>query len=203
MQCFFFTLISGCKPLDICFVVDTSVSVFPDEWDDLRQFLADTVSGFKIIGPNDVQIGYVTYSHFAQLSAPLNRYTSRQAAIDGAWNDITHLNASTKTDLGLSMGASGCFGGAGDRFDKDNLAILLTDGRSQTAVTAAAAQLRAVAKVIAIGIDLADETQLADIAGDPTLWFKVPQFTDLAGEVSTLMQASCGKLSAVCDIKSW
>lgn len=185
-------MLTDCNDLDVCFIVDTSISVFPDEWDDLRQFIQDTISTLEV-GPTKSQIGYVTYSHVAVLSAPLNKYTSQAAAIAGVWNDIAHLNASTKTDKGLQMGASGCFGGAGDRSGYDNLAIVLTDGKSHTDVVAASAALRAVAKVVAVGIDGADVNQLKQMVNyDDSLWFKVPTFAELTGQVATLMESSCG-----------
>ena len=107
---------------------------------------------------------------------------------------MPHLNASTKSDQGLLKGANGCFGGTGDRAGYDNLAIIATDGRSHTSVTSAAATLRNVAKVVAVGIDGAVESQLSDmVGGDPALWFKVASFSDLSGQVSTLMESSCSE----------
>lgn len=179
--------------MDICFIIDTSVSVFPDEWYDLREFIADMVSGMTI-GPSDMRVGYITYSNVAKVSATLDRYATRDAAIAGAWNDILHLNASTRTNKGLLLASSHCFGGPGDRAAYDNLAILLTDGRSSVSVTDAAATLRGVAKVIGVGVDMAVESQLRDVVGgDDSLWFKVPRFTDLNAEVPTLLAATCGE----------
>ena len=57
----------------MCFIIDTSVSVSSEEWDEARQFLEDVIRGFKVVGPNDVQIGFVTYSHLALTSALLNK----------------------------------------------------------------------------------------------------------------------------------
>lgn len=180
--------------MDVCFVIDTSISVFPDEWIDLRHFVQDIVRALDI-GPTKSQIGYVTYSHVAQLSAPLNKYTTQDAAIAGAWNDIVHLNASTKTDRGLLLGANGCFRGPGDRPDYDNICIVVTDGKSHTSITAASAALRKIAKVVAVGVDGANEGQLSEIVGhDKSMWFKVPTFKQLPGLVSPLLESASGKI---------
>lgn len=188
---------SGCRSQDICFIIDTSVSVFPNEWNDLRQFVADVVSGM-VVGLDDAHIGYVTYSHTAELSAALDRYSSTQAAITGIWNDVRHLNASTKTDLGLSLGTSGCFSGPGDRADTENLAILITDGKSYTDILNSSAALRKVARVVAVGIDRANEEQLRTIVDyDDRHWLKVADFGELFDRVSTLLQISCGMLGAI------
>lgn len=163
----------------------------PTEWDDLRRFIQATVETL-VIGPLDTQVGFVTYSHIAQVSAALNRYATRDAVVAGIWNDITHLNASTKTDQGLALAATQCFGAVGDRFDHDNLAILLTDGRSHTLIESASNTLRAVADIVAVGIDGADEVQLRTIVNfDDSRWFKVNTFSELSGQVSQLMTSTC------------
>lgn len=181
--------------MDICFVVDTSISVFPEEWIQLRHFIQDIIR-FLQIGPKKSQVGFVSYSHIAQLSAPLNKYTTQADAIAGAWNDIVHLNASTKTDKGLFRAAEGCFGAPEDRPGFENLCIVMTDGRSHTPVTAASAKLREVASILAIGIDGADETQLQQMVGyDDSSWLKVPSFKDLEQKVGTVRKHICGGTS--------
>ena len=107
--------------MDICFIVDTSVSVDGQEWDDLRQFMEDVVSSLDPVGngPDDMHIGYLTYSGSAEMSAGLNAYGNKQAAIDGIWNDIKHLAGSTKTDLGLDLCRTDCFSQAGESGGSD------------------------------------------------------------------------------------
>ena len=61
-----------------------------------------------------MQVGYVSYSHYATVAANLNKYGTKAAAKAGVWA-VPHLNTSTKTDQGLAMAANGCFNGAGDR----------------------------------------------------------------------------------------
>ena len=125
---------------------------------------------------------------------PLGRYSSKAAAKAGIYNDLTRLQLSTHTDKGLNLAANGCFGGAGDRPDKNNLAIVLTDGRSSNDLTAAAANLRGVADVRAVGVDLAVESELLTICGgDPSCYRKVAKFTDLPPEVGSLAQSTCGE----------
>lgn len=59
--------------MDICIIVDTSISVDPTEWDELRRFVQDTVNTLEI-GPTESQVGFVTYSHVAVVSANLNKF---------------------------------------------------------------------------------------------------------------------------------
>ena len=109
-------------------------------------------------------------------------------------NHVTHLKSSTKMHSGLSLAANGCFNDVGDRPEIDNLAVVLTDGKSHTDITAAAQQLRACAKVVAVGIDQASETELNIICNyDPTLWFKVATFNELTSHVGALLESSCGE----------
>lgn len=189
---FFLSLVVDCRPFDLCFILDTSVSVSPSEWDDLRRFVI-TLIGTLSIGPLDTQIGIITYSDKASVSATLGEFPTLDAVTDCIWNNVAHLNRSTRTPLGLDLATTKCFGTTGDRAGYDNLAMLFTDGRSATDVVESSKRLRDVAKVVAMGIDLANEDQLKTIVDyDDSLWFKVPTFDDLRGQVTTLLQASCG-----------
>ena len=173
--------------------MDTSISVDALEWDDLRRYIQDVVDSLAV-GPQDSQIGFVSYSNFAQLCANLNKYPDKSSAINGIWNDIVHLAHITNTDKGLQMAATQCFGGPGDRPDHDNLAILLTDGLSHGDVTSAANTLRKVASVVAIGIDGAKDYQLSQIVNnDASRWFMVDSFSELNGRVGQLMASTCRK----------
>lgn len=181
--------------MDICFIVDTSVSVDNDEWNDLRQFMEDVISSLAV-GTDDARVGYITYSNTAEVSATLDAYATKQEAIDGIWNDITHLNKSTWTNLGLDLARTSCFNAPGDRAGFGNLAIVITDGKSQNSVIQAAQDLRDVpANVLAVGIGPSnDEEELEEIVGnnDSSKWFKLETFAELAGLVTTLLEAACG-----------
>ena len=71
--------------MDICFIVDTSVSVDATEWDDLRQFMEDVILSIEKVGSatDETRIGYLTYSGYTEMSGYLDQYTTKQEAIDG------------------------------------------------------------------------------------------------------------------------
>ena len=61
--------------MDICLILDTSISVNATEWDELRSFFQDYLTELFDIGqgPADSRVGAVSYSHVASLDAPLTR----------------------------------------------------------------------------------------------------------------------------------
>ena len=186
--------IAACGPMDICFIVDTSISVDDTEMGDLLKFIENTLLTLGDIGPDDSHVGWVDYSNIALISAPLSRYQTKGEAIAGIYNDIVHLRSSTKTDLGLELAAGSFFGQQGDRPGVPNLAFLLTDGKSHTSIVQASKNLRDMAKVIAIGIDGADEGQLKEIvANKTTQYFLVDTFQALTAQISFIMESACGE----------
>ena len=78
---FFLICFEACQAIDICFILDTSISVDSDEWAQEQQFLDDLLTAFTDVGPNDVQVGFVIYSHVAEVAANLNRCVGGFAVI--------------------------------------------------------------------------------------------------------------------------
>ena len=201
---FYLHFISACRDLDICIIVDASISVSDSEWYDQANFLEDFVRCLDI-GPTKTQVSFVTYSTTAVVSAYLNKYATQTAAINGVRNDIKHQKLSTQTDKALLTAALDVFGdpAKGDRPDKDNLVVLLTGGPSHSDVAAAAAILRSQARIITIGIDRANILQLNNIVNnEPSSIYYVQLYSDLAGQVGNVLDAACGEYSFEC-IGEW
>ena len=67
---------AGCNVhADIFFVLDMSNSISEDEFNDTRDFVSKFVNG-TTIGPNDTQVGVITYGNEAKIHIYLNNYTS-------------------------------------------------------------------------------------------------------------------------------
>ena len=58
--------------MDVCFIIDTSISVSPSEWDDLRRFIQAAVETLDV-GADATRVGFVSYSHIAVLAAGLDK----------------------------------------------------------------------------------------------------------------------------------
>ena len=184
--------------MDICFVIDTSISVYLGEWHDLRRYLASVAVNLDIGSlSTQTRIGLVTYSNIGELSGALSKYGNPSDVVNGIWNDLRYIGLSTKTDYGLDTARDKCFGGAGERPGVDNLAIVITDGKSANPVTYASQQLLAIARVLVIGVDLANEGQVREMAGNiDRNYFMVPTFNQLLNDyVPKLLDMICGQWS--------
>ncbi|GFO24023.1 collagen alpha-1(xii) chain-like [Plakobranchus ocellatus] len=68
----------GLQPADILFIVDASGSVTAPNFNKTLQFIENMVNGF-VVGPNDTQIGMVTFDTKPYLQFHLNKFNTKQA----------------------------------------------------------------------------------------------------------------------------
>ena len=177
--------------MDIVFILDTSVSVDWNEWYDFRRGVANIIEGLGTVGPRGHHVAVISYSHVASVAYFLDAFNTKREAINGVMNGVPHYNYTTKTDAGLNLACTIFNGGPGDRTN-ENIAIIVTDGRSQTDITSASANLHKVAKVLAVGIDLADNNQLKILAGHVSEnWWKFGSFKELLVQGDTILDAFC------------
>ena len=120
----------GCQVADIAFVVDSSDSILPEYWENIKQFLISFVDALTI-GPDAVQIGLIQYSSNANMPTfYLFDFQTKQEIID-AIDQIENIGSQTNTAAGLDLLVSHMFVSSnGDRSIAPNIAIVLTDGQS-------------------------------------------------------------------------
>lgn len=92
---------SGCglQPADIVFIVDASGSVGDDNFNKTLSFVHNMVNGFNV-GPNDFQIGMITFDTKPYLQFHLNRYTNK-ADVESAIDRTQYTKGNTYTHLAL------------------------------------------------------------------------------------------------------
>ena len=66
----------GVQPADIVFVVDATKSVGAANFNKMKDFIKNTVSGFTI-SPNDIQIGMFTHTGKANSEFHLNTFNNK------------------------------------------------------------------------------------------------------------------------------
>ncbi|KAK7493781.1 hypothetical protein BaRGS_00014922 [Batillaria attramentaria] len=195
----------GVQPADILFIVDASGSVGQANFDKTLDFVKSMVSGFNI-GPNDVQIGMLTFDSKPYLQFHLNKFDNKQDILHAV--DQTHYTkGSTYTHLALKYAADTAFTAAnGARPNAAKIAIVITDGKSSNdAATAQQAQhLRDMGvTVFSIGVGNGpDEAELKAMATDPDNQhvFVVNNFDALNLIKGSLQQKACeGSGQKACD----
>ncbi|XP_077191587.1 matrilin-4 [Paroedura picta] len=161
-----------CKtgPLDIVFVIDSSRSVRPFEFETMRRFMIDIINNLEI-GINATRVGVIQYSSQVQNVFSLKTFFNR-ADMEKAINGIVPLAQGTMTGLAIQYAMNVAFTtqeGARPLHKKiPRVAVIVTDGRPQDRVTDVAAQARAAGiEIYAVGVQRADMNSLRAMASPP------------------------------------
>ncbi|XP_061098606.1 matrilin-3-like [Conger conger] len=158
------------RPLDLVFIIDSSRSVRPAEFEKVKIFLADMVDTLQI-GPDATQVAVVNYASTVNIEFLLKTYLNK-ADMKLALSRIEPLAAGTMTGLAIKTAMEQAFteqSGARPR-DKNisKVAIIVTDGRPQDQVEEVSAVARASGiEIYAVGVDRADMKSLRLMASNP------------------------------------
>ncbi|KAM8947780.1 matrilin-4 isoform 2-T2 [Pelodytes ibericus] len=162
----------SCKtgPMDLVFIIDSSRSVRPFEFESMRKFMIDMINSLDI-GFAKTRVGVVQYSSQVQNVFSLKTF-SKKSDIEKAINDIIPLAQGTMTGLAIQYAMTVAFTveeGARPLSERiPRVAIIVTDGRPQDRVTEVAAQARdAGIEIYAVGIQRADVSSLRAMASTP------------------------------------
>ncbi|KAF7237373.1 Collagen alpha-1(XXII) chain [Varanus komodoensis] len=163
---------AGCKNVhyDLVFILDASSSVGKEDFEKVRQWVANLVDTFEI-GPDKTRVGVVRYSDRPTTEFDLGRYRTREEIKDAAKN-IKYYGGNTNTGDALryinTYSFSAAAGGRPSDGTIKKVAILLTDGRSQDHVLdPATAARQAGIRIFAVGVGEALKEELDEIASEP------------------------------------
>ncbi|XP_070291864.1 matrilin-3a isoform X4 [Salvelinus sp. IW2-2015] len=158
------------RPLDLVFIIDSSRSVRPGEFEKVKIFLADMVDTLDV-GPEATRVAVVNYASTVKieflLKTHLNKPNMKQAI-----TRIEPLAAGTMTGLAIKSAMTEAFTEeSGARPKSKNIAkvaIIVTDGRPQDQVEEVSAAARGSGiEIYAVGVDRADMTSLRLMASNP------------------------------------
>lgn len=115
--------------LDIGLILDKSLSVKKPNLITVIKFLGNLVKNFNP-APEADHFGLITFAGNAKVSFSFadSKYHSKDALLKKIASEPIVLKYGTRTDLALKMATDKLFTGAGDRSDKPNVLIVLTDG---------------------------------------------------------------------------
>nr|XP_015854597.2 matrilin-4 isoform X2 [Peromyscus maniculatus bairdii] len=185
-------------PLDLVFVIDSSRSVRPFEFETMRQFLVGLLRSLDV-GLNATRVGVIQYSSQVQSVFPLGAF-SRREDMERAIRAVVPLAQGTMTGLAIQYAMNVAFSEAeGARPPEERVPrvlVIVTDGRPQDRVAEVAAQARARGiEIYAVGVQRADVGSLRAMASPPLDQhvFLVESF-DLIQEFGLQFQGRlCGK----------
>ena len=182
--------------------MDASGSVGYSNFQTMKTFVHDIANSFEI-GPNDVQIGVMSYGSSNTFHFYLNTYSTKSAVLSaisalpysgGLTDTAGALNGVRTTGFSQSNGAHPASEGI------PRVAIVITDGKSNSyseTVTAANALHNASIITFAIGIAGANQNELNAIASQASYvsfisTFNLAQLSAL--QISISQKACIGKL---------
>jgi len=182
--------------LDLNFIVDSSGSINdkgPRNWGIALQFVANVVRQFTI-GPNNVQVAFVLFSHVATVEWGLRQYHDL-ASLVNAILSVPYIGSTTNLNDALYLTRTQVFGpGRGTRPNAIKVTIILTDGEDNvpwegTPLTIANATLckRDGIRLIAIGVsEKVDVGRLLQIVSSRTDYHAVDDFDSLTSVIAQL-----------------
>ncbi|KAG8441786.1 hypothetical protein GDO86_010821 [Hymenochirus boettgeri] len=158
------------KLLDLVFIIDSSRSVRPDDFEKVKEFLI-TMLKFLDIGPDTTRVGLLQYGSTVKNEFSLKTH-KRKSDIERAVKRMMHLATGTMTGLALQYAMNIAFSETeGARpLNKfvPRIAMIVTDGRPQDPVAEIAAKARNSGILIfAIGVGRVDMSTLKTIGSEP------------------------------------
>ncbi|XP_072911554.1 uncharacterized protein [Hemitrygon akajei] len=163
---------SQCKsqPHDLVFIIDSSRSVRPQEFEKVKVFLIHMVDTLDI-GPDQTRVAVINYASTVKMEFTLNTYTNKRD-IKHAISQIEPLSTGTMTGLAIEGAMQKAFVDIAGARPKDlgisRVAVIVTDGRPQDQVSEIAGRARAAGiEIYAVGVDRADMQSLRLMASEP------------------------------------
>ncbi|KAK7009737.1 collagen alpha-4(VI) chain [Biomphalaria glabrata] len=191
------------QPADIIFVVDTSSSIWPEDFNNhVKTFLKEIISSFNIgQGPLDSRVGVLLFGNAEYLQFYLNKHKTVNDTLK-AIDAIRYRGGDTYTHRALEYTAKWMLNPIyGARPDVAKIVIVLTDGKSvNTKKTLAAAQVikdKGV-DIFAVGVGRGvDYKELNGMATAPNQHyvFQVTDFGGLSSIKKSFTKTTCEALS--------
>lgn len=189
-------------PSDLVFIVDGSWSVDDINFDIVKRWLVNLTMSFNI-GQKFTQVGVVQYSDDTILHIPLGKHFSSRDLIK-AMESIEYMGGNTNTGKAIKFANDKLFA-LSERGPNGiaKIAVVLTDGKSQDEVLAAAEAARKKGIILfAIGVGSeTEEAELRAIANKPssTYVFSVEDYKAISKIREVIRQKLCEE--TVCPTK--
>ncbi|XP_068426348.1 cartilage matrix protein-like [Clinocottus analis] len=195
-----------CKatPLDFVFVIDSSRSIRPDDYEKVKAFIVNLLR-FLQVGPAATRVGLLQYGSVVRPEFSLNTYTT-EAQVERAVRGMEHLATGTMTGLALQYAMETAFteeeGARPAGLLIPRVAMVVTDGRPQDTVEEVAAQARrAGIQIFAVGVGRVDMSTLKAIGSEPHSEHVhlVANFSQIETLISVFQDKLCGG-SETCEV---
>lgn len=177
------------------FIIDESGSIGTPNFQLVRHFLHSIVSGLNVSN-NTVRVGIVTFNDRATAQVYLNTFNDQKELLNFI-KILPYRGGGTNTGEALNFTREKIFtevNGSRKKKGYQQVAVVITDGKSQDNVSTAAADLRrAGVTVYAVGIKDANKKELEEMASYPSHKhvFIVDRFDKLKALEQSLQKSLC------------
>ncbi|XP_031698990.1 von Willebrand factor A domain-containing protein 2 isoform X2 [Anarrhichthys ocellatus] len=190
--------------MDILFLMDGSYSVGKGSFERSKHYAIKLCQALDI-RPDKVRVGVIQFGSSPRLEFALDSYTSKQE-LKKHMKKISHRGGATQTGLALKYVLRKGFPGGRNSSTAAQIAILLTDGRSQGNTVQAAAQLKETGVVLfAVGIRYPKWEELHALASEPmeSHVFFAEHFDDAVNGLYTTLStfSVCNATPAGCQVE--
>ncbi|XP_007437135.1 matrilin-2 [Python bivittatus] len=191
------------KRLDLVFIIDSSRSVRPYDFEKVKEFIL-TILHFLDISPDNTRVGLIQYASTVKNEFSLKTFKKKQD-IERAVKRMMYLATGTMTGLAIQYAMNIAFSESeGARPLSQNVPrviMIVTDGRPQDPVAEIAAKARNSGILIfAIGVGRVDMNTLKSIGSEPyeDHVFLVANFSQIESLTSVFQTKIC--VQHMCSI---
>lgn len=117
--------------MDVGIIMDRSGSVGSADFKKSKDFVRTLVHRFQI-SSHGTRVGIIAYESTSHLAVKFSDvHVQTPSAMSGIINNISYTGGGTRTDTALEKANSGLFSSrGGDRGDKPNVLVVITDGKT-------------------------------------------------------------------------
>uniref|UniRef100_G1P5G4 VWFA domain-containing protein n=1 Tax=Myotis lucifugus TaxID=59463 RepID=G1P5G4_MYOLU len=180
---------------DIVFLVDSSTSIGPQNFQKVKNFLHSVVLGLDI-SSDQVRVGLAQYNDNIYPAFRLNQYPLKSVVLEHIQN-LPYRTGGTNTGAALEFVRTNYLTEAAGSRAKDTvpqIVILVTDGESNDEVQEAADRLKEDGVVVyVVGINVQDVQELQKMASEPfeKFLFNTENFNILQDVSGGILQSLC------------
>ncbi|XP_027128247.1 collagen alpha-1(VII) chain, partial [Larimichthys crocea] len=154
---------------DIVFLVDESWSVGQTSFSNVKDFISAIISSFEgsLVGPEGVRFGVTVFGDIPRMRIALTDYSTLEEVLR-AIRDLPYEGGSRRIGDALQFLVDSVFSPAISRDHAPKIAVIITNGRSDDQVDAAASSVVDNGiSLFAVGVRGADESELRRIVSEP------------------------------------
>ncbi|XP_044535330.1 collagen alpha-4(VI) chain-like [Gracilinanus agilis] len=180
---------------DLVFLVDSSTSIGPENFQKVKSFLYSLVLGLEI-GRDQVRVGLAQFNNNIYKAFLLNQFPLKSNVLEQILS-LPYRPGGTRTGSALDFLRTEFFTESAGSRAKDNvpqIVILVTDGESNDEVAEAASRLKEQGvSIYVVGINVQDVQELKTIASKPLekFLFSIEDFNILEGLSGNILPTLC------------